>query len=263
MRLSLIRNRAAFAERNVYAAYHMDLDSFTESERTRAERMYRHVSRGKYYWNPEEEEFDLFLKSIHHLVLELLKEIEERNEWYEEEELAEIRLPYQIRLFELTAAQFVKPYDCLRKLADPERTDEDGQEVYQFRAFVGSKKRDEVYQNIARLKKGDLLYPDALKNSRLWVSDGQRNPLGAVSLEDDALYFCLIPLMRHHKVRIKMVVERTEVKQRPLLAKAEIRFNCKVEKEAGNFEVPNENDTIRNILKQYEERIAGNQFDGF
>ena len=65
-------NEATFIPRNIYLHYSMNL---SEEERKEAQgKLYYQAACGKYMWDPEEEDFALFLTSIRHAAAVLLRE---------------------------------------------------------------------------------------------------------------------------------------------------------------------------------------------
>ena len=67
-------NEATFIPRNIYLHYSMNL---SEEERKEAQgKLYYQAACGKYMWDPEEEDFALFLTSIRHAAAVLLERTE-------------------------------------------------------------------------------------------------------------------------------------------------------------------------------------------
>lgn len=122
-------NEAAFCERNIYCHYSMKTEAETP--------LYYKAARGRFFWNPEEETFSLFLTSLHHASKELLEQAEEQ--WMASGGLAaEDRFTRQARLVQLLAGQFLHPVETLQKLAEPVQTDQNGRPIYHFQASLGS-----------------------------------------------------------------------------------------------------------------------------
>ncbi len=259
-------NKSAFAERNIYDIYHMDLYDLDEEEQARARGMYQLLGKGRFFWNPDEEEFSCFLRSLHHLSLKLLKEVQDKAAraagrmpgLWDEEELMQLRMPYQLQLFGLLADQFVQPLKCLHALEEPVDTDKEGREIFCVRAFAGAKERGEIYRNICSLKAGNPVYVDGIKNRRIQLSNGQQGSLGELSLQDDELYFCIIPLLKQKRAQVKLVVSKTEVKNRPVLARADLLFYLRIAETDENLPHPDGNDAIRMVLESYEKMLADN-----
>ncbi len=243
-------NDAAFVPRNIYAPYHMDLDTGG---------MYQALARGKYMWNPDEEEFPLFLRSLLHAGKDLLDEVESECGIYGGTDA--LRIPFQKQLFHCLALQFVDPLYCLEKIAEPEAVDEAGRKVYCFRAYIGEKQDRERMKRILSLGKGDAVYPAALRDWKLMASDSQGNGLGHISFAEDELYYCLFPLMRAHLIQTKMTVVRIQRNKGNYLrqVKAEIAFRIRMEKGTERYRNPDRNREIRQILSAYRREITGHR----
>ncbi len=249
-------NPNAYTERNIYDSYHMDLGHLEEEERQAAQAMYQQIGRGKYFWNPDEEDFSCFLKSLHHAVYEILRRAELAYT-DDEELLSEFRFPFQIRLFHLIGCQYVRPITCLHQILSPERVDREGREIFRIRAFLGTKERGELYRNISALSEGELLYPKALKENRLVVMNRERTSLGFLSLALDELYFCLIPLLQKHQAQIQMRVIRVQKFSRPLHVRAEVSLHVRLNgsglMEAD--EVPDTGPETAAVLEEYRSML--------
>lgn len=201
-------NERAFRERNVYLYYTME---------TEEGHPYYRAARGKYLWDPKEEDFQLFLISIHEVVKELM-------------EHAEKTLAVRSRLFQYLAEQFIEPVKVLRKIAKPVRLDQEGREIYRFRAYLKEDRRHP-------LREGMLLYPKAFQGSRILVQDKSGMEYGHLSFEDDRIYFCIIPLLKEKLARVKMEVRDGKVV-----------FYFRLEKEAEQYRIPDRNLEIAKLL---------------
>ena len=213
-------NEAAFCERNIYCHYSMKTESETP--------LYYKAARGRYYWNPEEEAFSLFLTSLHHASKELLEQAEEqwmtssghgragtnppsRRERQEGDGLStEERFARQARLVQLLAGQFLHPLETMQKLAEPIQTDQNGRPIYHFQASLGSGPYGTYGKHVAALKAGDWLFPESFQGSKIMVKTEDGKSLGHLSFAEDWLYFCLIPLLKKRHGQIKMVVRQVQ-----------------------------------------------------
>lgn len=253
---SHLKKNDAFTERNIYAAYYMDF-SHSSKELYRDEALYRKFARGKYDWDPDEEEFDLFLKSILHEVNTLLEQVEEQVSFVPDRLLRELRFDFQVKLYHLLASQFVDPLECLHKLAEPIRTDAEGTEIYLFRAYLGNV--EEYHLNIRKLKKNDPVYPMAFQQNRIAVKDRNDKPLGYISFAEDEMYFCLLPLLKAHYADVKMHVEAVETGRR---MKSRVRADISMFVRVKTKLIPKKrtfagtNSAIRKLLREYGERCT-------
>lgn len=205
-------NEKAFKERNIYLYYSMDIPE-TESKA----HPYYQTARGKYLWDPKEEDFSLFLISIHTLVKELLTD--RRTDVH-----------VQGRLFQYLAEQFIDPLEALKRIAKPAEKDQEQREIYRFKAHLKMSGR-------RSLKEGMFLYPKAFKENKILVQDEKKIEYGHVSFEDDRLYFIILPLLK-----VKMGKVRMEYH------KGKVDFYFRLEKEVKLYEIPNRNPQIAELL---------------
>lgn len=245
-------NVKAFCDRNIYLYYSMDAAE---------EKLYYQETRGKYMWNPDEEEFELFLVSIRHASRELLEQVEEmisdgvRVFLREDDTSFEAeRFRFQARLFHSLSMQYVHPAATLRKIAGPLKKDGLGREIYRFRAFLAVEGQNQHAREAAGLKAGDILYPASFQGNKIRVMDGKRNSLGYLSLEDDELYFCVIPLLKRRLAQVKMTVKEAKAdrRARAFRTRAEIVFYLRVEREADDCSGSDLYLETADILRQYE-----------
>ncbi len=246
----------AYLSRPIYAPYHADLAQ-------EAEGLFQTLGRGKYLWNPEEEPFPLFLRSIYRVVRELLDGEEGRVRFEDPE--GDGRASCEKKLFHFLMMQFIDPVACLFSLAKPEQEEESGRVTFRIRAFLGESRDRALMRRILSLTPGERIFPAALKNGRLLVCDGERNALGHVSLAEDSLYYCLYPLMKAHRLQVRLEVRsvrRTGGRNRGR-AEAELVLLCRMEPGARDYQTPDMNPHIRAVLTEYraylekEKRKAG------
>ena len=121
---------------------------------------------------------------------------------------AEERFARQAQLIPLLAGQFLHPVKTLKRLAKPEQTDENGRVIYHFQAFLGSGPYGTFGKRLDALNEGDWLFPESFQGNKIMVKTQEEMSLGHLSLKEDWLYFCLIPLLKKRKGQIKMVVRQ-------------------------------------------------------
>ncbi len=236
-------NEQAFCERNVYLYYSMEVEG---------EHLYYQAVRGKYLWDPDEEEFRLFMTSLHHASRELLEQVERKRGFAGADDIRhrERRFKIQAELFHLLTQQFIDPVQALKKVEKPKMTDKDGREIYRFRAWVGVE--EPAIRTARILKKGDLLYPKAFQGHQILVKSGEGVTLGHLSFDEDYLYFCMIPLLRQKCAKIRMHVRDVKMQgARPYRAKVDLDFYFRLEKEAEAYRQMDANEEIRNVLSDY------------
>lgn len=243
-------NADAFCERNVYLHYSMDVEE---------ESLYYQAVRGKYMWDPEEEEFSLFLISLRHAAKELLEQVERRQGTFRKEDTlqSDHRFQVQAKLFHLLTRQFIDPLEALRKAAKPKLVDPEGRAVYQFRAWVGAEGSGEAFRATGELKKGAPIYPKAFQGHRILVKNREGKVLGHLSFDEDYLYFCLIPLLKQKCAKVQMYVRDVKENRRgwPHKAKVDVDFYFRLEQEPPKDRPGDLNEEIRELLLAYETEL--------
>ena len=240
-------NEKAFCERNVYLRYSMDVAENTD-------KLYYQVARGRFLWNPETEDFTLFVTSLHHATKELLEQAEEKANAYS----AADRFTVQSKLFYHLSAQFADPVMILEKIAKPEKTDETGRAIYHFHTSLGADATQSTYRQLTALQSGDAVYPLAFRENKIIVCRQKQYPLGHLSFEDDRLYFSLIPLLQEKLAQVQMKVKKVQVfrKSHPYKVKVDIDLYFRTEKHWKEYKGRDRNLEIAEILQQYEDSLT-------
>lgn len=247
------KNENAFCPRNIYLYYSME---------TEAGKLYYKTARGKYMWDPDEEEFYLFIASLSHAAKELLEQVEEKASFETQkhplfEKTEKFKL--QAKLVHCLIWQYTNPVKILRKIAEPEECDNQGRPIYHFPAFL------EPENNFARgtpetaVKAGGVLYPKGFRKNRIMVSDRTGRTSGYLSFADDCLYLCVIPLLKSRAAQVKMSLRSEDSKERPSRGgnKMKVDFYFRLEKNAEEHRNPDQNLRIAGILREYESNING------
>lgn len=268
-------NAKAFCERNVYLRYSMDVVENTD-------KLYYQAARGRFLWNPETEDFTLFVTSLHHATKELLEQLEEkaadvkrntgRNEGKGGTDARTTagksgggaagyavtnRFAVQSKLFYHLSAQFTDPVMILQKIAKPEKTDETGRQIYHFHTSLGADATQSVYRQLTALQSGDAIYPLAFRENKIIVCRQKQYPLGHLSFEDDRLYFSLIPLLQEKLAQVQMKVRKVQVfrKRHPYKVKVDIDLYFRTEKNWKEYKGRDRNLEIAEILRKYEDSL--------
>lgn len=243
-------NEKAFTSRKIYLYYSMEIPEAHP---------YYETADGKYMWNPDEEDFDLFLASIHHASRELLERTEEGVPYRRlgGNVPEEMKFGFQAQLFQYLAMQYIDPVKTLKKIAEPVRVDRQGREIYRFRAFLGAAGGDAAWKAVTLLENGNALYPESFQGNKIAVTDREKQMLGYLSLEDDQLYFCIIPLLKKRLAQIKMTVREVEVRKnrRPNQVKVNVDFYFRLEAGADKYEENGLNLKIADILGRYDKLL--------
>lgn len=241
-------NEKAFCERNVYLRYSMDVAENTD-------KLYYQAARGRFLWNPETEDFTLFVTSLHHATKELLEQAEEKAPAAHS---AQDRFTVQSKLFYHLSAQFTDPVMILQKIAKPEKTDETGRQIYHFHTSLGADATQSVYRQLTALQSGDAIYPLAFRENKIIVCRQKLYPLGHLSFEDDRLYFSLIPLLQEKLAQVQMKVRKVQVfrKSHPYKVKVDIDLYFRTEKNWKEYKGRDRNLEIAEILREYEDSMT-------
>lgn len=241
-------NEKAFCARNIYLYYSME---------TETDKLFYRTARGKYMWNPDEEDFRLFITSLYHASKELLEKTEENNyQRGREEKLTgkTEKFEFQARLVHCLVQQFTDPVKILRKISNPERTDSQGRAVYHFTAMLKIEKPFIGGMEKRRLKAGSALYPKGFRENRIAVCDQNGEPLGYLSFSEDELYLCVIPLLKSKKAQLKMSVGKENNAQKPDNTRVKVDFYLRLEDTVEGYQNPDQNLRIAEILREYEEQ---------
>lgn len=255
-------NEGAFAERNIYLYYSMDIPLETKVPQ---ESLYYQTARGKYMWDPEEEEFPLFLASIRHASQELLEKTElgcTITVSEEDEKLKTCRFQVLAKLFEYLALQYTAPVSVLNTLAQPETIDQKEQKIYHLRARLEAYPHSEEAAFLTRLKPGDAIYPRAFSGNRIRVMDQEKHILGFLELGDDRLHFCVIPLLKGHAAKVKLLVKSVEKPGRKNNhhVKTEIDFYFRLEEEHYHNNTADLNLKIAELLSRYQKYLNPDKY---
>lgn len=249
-------NETAFCERAIYQYYQLDDED--------VEKMHYQAAFGKYMWQPENEEFVLFIMSIHHAVKGLMEDAENHvdNLRLDQSFVQNRRFEVQVQLFHMLAQQFVHPFYVMEQLMQPVKYDKEGRSVWHFRAWLGTKNRDRAFQRIASLHPGDILYPRSFSGSKILVRNKEGQALGHLSFEDDWIYLCVIPLLKQKLAQVRMTAAGVEIRKGscPYAVRADVDFYLRVEKNAGTYRPSADlNLKIADLLLKYELYLKQNR----
>ena len=213
---------------------------------------------GKYYWDPAQEEFSLFLFSLRRLSLQLFNEEEERAGGIDDETEAEaLRMQVQPRLLEYLLELFVLPSDALPKLKKPTETDEEGRPIYHFPAHLRRLETRTALAALRGVEKGMLLTPAGFEKNRLMVARAG-TLIGHVAFEDDALYCVVYPLLRRHSAQARIRVEKAQTAAVLGIGRYQVRLDMaiRVSDEDPGPDTEDVNRRIRHLLGAYRTMVA-------
>ena len=251
------QNEYAFCNRDIYLSR-----AFYEDYRLDGYK----IARGKYFWDAEREDFKHLLLSLNQLCSDRLEEIERKYGIYNVDEygLSSQQAVYKTRIFHLLVQQFIDPSDSLHKTYRIEDTDSEGRSIFRFPASVGVRGAGQAFDAAMDLEAGEVLYPTAIQDNRIQVSDRHSSDLGYISFEDDRLYYMVIPALSARIGTVKLHVRSTRfwMNSRPKKAKVDLDFYLKLEQEEEFHYLRKDleeerNRTIRRYLMEYESYIRG------
>ncbi|MDD3240227.1 MAG: hypothetical protein PHW47_09135, partial [Lachnospira sp.] len=115
-----------------------------------------------------------------------------------------------------------------------------------------------VLDAMERLKEGALLYPASMKDNKLTVTDAEGVELGHLSLEEDELYYIVIPILQKHQAQVKIEVAETYVnkKHRPYQEKVNVKLYLRIDESAVDKLDRSTNLKIAELLNQYDEELS-------
>lgn len=149
------------------------------------------AARGRYFWQTEED-FPLFLRSIHQCARAMLDETGTCYKTSPEHLRIHASLAY------LLAQQFIDSTVLLKELSAGTAKDEEGAEIYSFSGML------EASSGSHLISPGTLLYPSCVRNHRLYLKDRSHRISGYLSFPDDRLYYVLVPLFEQRRVLVKI-----------------------------------------------------------
>ena len=253
-------DEGAFAPRNVYVSFYGTMaygdDGCNDAE---ARKHYYTVAKGRYIWDPDLEDFDMLLLSLNHLTMELMEQIERKNGIYGSMDIGEQGFKYQKSLFHCLASQYIHPLYSLKRQSEPISMDKQGQEIYAFNAFLGTRGTSNIFIAMEGLRQGELLYPASITDNRLMVVNKEGQKLGHLSLEEDQLYYIVIPILKKHMAQVKLVVQDVYIVKntRPYRAKVNVKLYLKMKNDLKkeDAETGSLNIAIGELLNKYDEEL--------
>lgn len=201
--IGIPENRNAFCERKIYMR-----DTLGDAQ------MIIDIGiRGKYYWDPDLEPFDLLMKSVNEAAGKLVKE--------------DAAPQARIKVFHLLMQEFIDPYTCVRVLfPDPEEREEESTHIVPCR--IKEERRGRLQEERYRT---DNRYSVTESNNRLYLyvsRPGFPDQLqGQITFDRNDLYYVVTPLFVQKAVkaqyrcrngRSELVLEVDHLKRRDVTA---------------------------------------------
>ncbi len=175
-------NPAAFCPRMLYGSH----DLFGEVQ----EDLYVRGT-DRYFWDPDEEEFLLFMKSVNQAARRLLEDDED--------------LTYRLKLFHLLVQEYIRPLYCLEKLAESSEKCADGSRIYEVSARMPARAGMQAMYD----DPGQEIYKCVLGGTKICavLPDGTRQQ---ISLEEDGCYYPLAMMMARDAAELSAVTRRVK-----------------------------------------------------
>ena len=171
-------NQMASADRSIYAAF-----SLFEEESFILE-----IARGRYIWDPDEEDFEHFTKSIYDQAEKILKESGR-----------DATDPSMVHLFHYLMEEYIYPFYATEKLAEIMEEKENGGYRYYFTGFITQDAKGKEHD------KGDQAKV-RLKDTSLYLQFEHRSDLYKLTFDRDCLYPVIISLLKTGKAAAKCEV---------------------------------------------------------
>jgi len=212
------RNPAAFCARTVYPRW----DDYMDFAGAPA----RETVTGRFCWDPSLETFAMFAMSVHRQCLELLgQDYLERSPIYGQ--TAEQNDTIRLRLFHLLMQEFIRPWACLRKLAD-ELPDVDADpalpDCYHLPAELAVRGSQLIHRALDKVSEGDELLP-AVQGERIHIRAAGGIDLGHITFADDPLYYVALPLLADGGASCRVTVRRKIIRRDVLPYRADLRLD--------------------------------------
>ncbi len=243
------KNESAFCERNVYLWYGLYEDYGIHPEET---------ARGRYYWDPEQEEFAMLLRSVNEVCGNLLQEIERKFEIFHPEDMKNPALHTENRqkLFHMLMQEFVHPYECLEKIVEISETKE-GKDHYVVMARLRIQGDFWIEQMKQQLGKDSRLN-SVVENHRIHILEKAGANLGHLFFEEDSFYYIVIPILEEQQIDFEIRALRMKIHRssKPHWADLIVKITLYIPSEyLPDYEVSHEKE-IWELLKRYEEKLG-------
>ena len=108
------------------------------------------------------------------------------------------RAVIKAQLAYLLAQQYIDATYTLNELITPVK--QNNAQIFYIDSML------EMPANAPFLRAGMTLYPQSLKNHRLYLKTKSGNAAGYISFRDDRLYYIIIPLLEHKRAQVKVQI---------------------------------------------------------
>ena len=243
----LRQNRKAYCSRDLYVAspLHEDLPPMR-------------VARGRFYWDPDVEDFRLFLRSVYRECNDLLEELERKHGYYSRSELPRPALHDRCiqKLLHLLAQEWIDPPAALVQLCREKQVGPpfhvEGTVAFSSANRTPSAEEMRIWRDIPE---GAVLLPQ-LSDMRLlvWNETGYR--FGHVFFDEDYWYYIVIPLLLQEAASVKITVKKKLAMSQLSAGKAMLALDLQLSHTEKKFHLQTEriNEEISGLLHRYESK---------
>ncbi|MDO4650217.1 MAG: J domain-containing protein [Eubacteriales bacterium] len=242
------RNPQAFCERNVYLWYGLYEEYGISPEET---------ARGKYYWDPEQEEFSMLLRSVNEACGILMQEIEREYEIYHPADMKdpELHIRKRQQLFHIIMKEFVHPYECLEKLVEISET-KNGRDHYRVMARLRIQGDHLIEEMKAQLTKDSRLNAQ-VRDHKIHILENHGRVLGHLSFEEDYFYYIVLPILEGEEAEyeVKAVKMKIHRSSKPHWADLIVKITMRIPSEyLPDYEESHEKE-IQELLEEYRKSL--------
>ncbi len=243
------KNEQAFCARNLYEGSGM-YDS--------GQVLWHQTGHDKYYWDPDQEDFRIFIRSINEACGELLGSLERQYGIYDRDDLEDPACEDEMRLklFHLLIQEFIRPEYCLDRIAQEHEMDKTVQGKFCFEGIIGLSGADDL-RKLSYIREGDFLDLHIV-DERIRVRSREGIDLGYLSFHEDSLYYVTALLLRDGGAAIEAEVKdiRENRRTRPVKGRITIKMHILLEKKQPERVYEKHNRQIAALLEQYALHLA-------
>lgn len=243
------KNEQAFCARNLYEGSGM-YDS--------GQVLWHQTGHDKYYWDPDQEDFRIFIRSINEACGELIGALERQYGIYDREDLDDPTFEDEMRLklFHLLIQEFIRPEYCLDRIAQEHEIDKTIPGKFCFEGIIGLSGAKEL-EHLAYIRQGDFLDLHIV-NERIRVRSREGLDLGYLSFHEDSLYYVTALLLKDGGAAIEAEVKdiRENRRVRPMRGRITIKMHMRLEEKQPERACAAHNRQISELLKQYAAYLA-------
>ena len=217
------------------------------------------VAKGRFFWDPDVEDFRLFLRSVHMEAAAILEDLEHDCGFYSRADLPQPSLQDRCKrkLLHLLIQEWIDPVAALSQLC-PQDSPKTGYHVEGTVAFTSGSRKPSAreMQLWEQLAPGDLL-SWKLEDNRLFVQTEDGTGLGSLFFDEDWWYYIVIPLLLQETVSLRVSVKRKLAMQKLASGGAMLALDLHLTPTGAKYHIRTTaiNEEIRSLLKKYERAL--------